>query len=144
MARGERGAGPNRKIFLCACTQLSGGAAPLAEAMGSGQINIAISDSRGGHGPPLLGFCEQASLVAPVTSELGSEKGTAIKHHPLLHSLPWEFTYPATATGKHSGNCLYLPEGRCNITGPCNQEQRVLPPHRSSTQSRAQEPGTGC
>ena len=36
-----------------------------------------ISDSRGGHGPPPLGICEQTPPMATVTSEVTKQKGTA-------------------------------------------------------------------
>jgi len=67
------------------------------------QSTAAISDYRGGCGLLPLGVCEQAPSAALVTSEISAEEGTATKCHPLLLSLPWESTCPATATVKCSG-----------------------------------------
>ena len=74
-----------------------------------GQTRAVISDSRSRHGLPPLGVCEQAPLVAPVTSEVSTKEGTATKYHLLLLSLPWECICPSGATAKHSGYCLHLP-----------------------------------
>ena len=68
-----------------------------------GQSPAAISDTRGGHGPPPLLVCEQAPPVVPVTSEDRKEEDTAIEHHPLLLSLPWEHTHLAAATATCPG-----------------------------------------
>lgn len=70
-----------------------------------GQTTVIISDSRGGHGPPPLGVCELAPLVAPVTSEGTTEEGIVTEHHLLLLLHPWEHTRPAAATAKPLGHC---------------------------------------
>ena len=72
----------------------TGSETPLAWAKHEGAPLTWSRGSRGkpardGHGPPLLGVQEQAPPVDPVTSEFGTEEGTATKHHPLLLSLPW-------------------------------------------------------
>ena len=67
---------------------------------------MVISEARGRRGLPLLGSCEWALPVTPVTSGIGKKRkkeGTATKHHMLLLSLPWDHTHPAAATAKHSG-----------------------------------------
>ena len=59
------------------------------------------------------------SVKVPVTSEVGKEEGTAIEHHLLLLSLPWEHTHPAAATAKCSRHCLHTPY-HCYFPGNCN------------------------
>ena len=70
-----------------------------------GQTAAVIPDSRGGGGPPPLGIPEKKSLSASTTSEGTTEKDIAMEHHLLLLSLPLEYTFPASATTKHSGQC---------------------------------------
>ena len=53
-----------------------------------GQASEVISDSKGGHGLPLLGAHEWAPLAAPITSEGTREEGILTKHHLLLLLLP--------------------------------------------------------
>ena len=78
----------------------------LAQYIGGGDKTLAvISDSRGGHGLPPLGICEQAPLAAPCTSEVTTEEGIVTENHLLLFSLSWEHTRPAAATAKCSGQC---------------------------------------
>ena len=81
--------------------------------------NSVISNFKGRCGPPPLGVLEQAPPTASVTSEVGPEEGTATEYQPLLPSLPWEHTWPAAASAKHSRRCLYLSEGHCHFLGPC-------------------------
>ena len=73
---------------------------------------------------PLVHYSLAPQLVTtqptPVTSEVSAEKGTETEHHLLVLSLPWDCTSSTTATAKHSGCCLYLPEGHCYFPGPCN------------------------
>ena len=107
-------------------------AGSLLHGLQAAGATTAISDSRGEHGPPLLGICEQAPLAAPVTSRSGTEEDAATEHHPLFFSLPWECTHLVAATAKCSGHCLYLPKGHCHFPEPCNQEQPALSPRRSS------------
>ena len=80
-----------------------------------------ISNSSGGCGLPSLGILEQAPPTAPITSEVSTEEGTATEHHKLLLSLPWECTCTTTATAKHSGCHLHLPEDHCHFTRPCTR-----------------------
>ena len=68
-----------------------------------GKTTAVISDSRGGHGLPLLEVCEQAPSAASVTSEAGVEEGTETEHHQLLLSLLWECTCSASATPNAPG-----------------------------------------
>ena len=82
-----------------------------------------LRNQRGCSLPP-LGICEQAPPIAPITSEVSKGEGTATMHHPLLLSLPWEHTCPASATAKCSGPHLHMPD-HCHIPGPCNEEQPV-------------------
>jgi len=49
-----------------------------------GQTTAVISETRGRHGLPPPGVCEQPPTVAPVTSEVGKKEGTATEHCPLL------------------------------------------------------------
>ena len=67
-----------------------------------GKTSTVSSHSRVGHSLPPLGVHEQAPFVATITSEGTTEEVMMAKHHPLLLSLPWELTYPATATAKCS------------------------------------------
>ena len=55
--------------------------------------------------PTTTRSCEQAPLVAPITSEGTTEEGILIEQHLLLLLLPWEYTGPAAATSKHSRQC---------------------------------------
>ena len=55
----------------------------------TGQTITCITESRGGHGLLPLAVPEQASPVAPITSE----EVIAIKHKLLLFSLPWELMH---------------------------------------------------
>ena len=90
-----------------------------------GQTKVVIADSRGGHGPPPVGVCEQASPVAPVTSEVGTEAGTATNHHPLCHS-------------PGNDQCLLLPlPNTLDTTYPCLRvtatvQEWLTPPSRGS------------
>ena len=107
-----------------------------------GQTAAIISDSRDGCGLPPVKIPELASSVAPVTSGLTEEEGTATKHHPLP-SLPRECTDPAVAAVKVSGQCLHRLEGHCHLPGPCNQDQPAPFIPGSLPLSRAQQVGTG-
>ena len=49
--------------------------------------HCSFSDSRGRCDLSSLGVCEQATPVAPVTSEVDTEEGIESKHHMLLLSL---------------------------------------------------------
>ena len=112
-----------------------------------GQSPAAISDTRGGHGPPPLLVCEQAPPVVPVTSEDRKEEDTAIEHHPLLLSLPWEHTHLAAATATCPGatytflitvtsqgpatrsSLCHLPVVLDSGKGPSNQALATSPAH---------------
>ena len=86
--------------------------------------------SAGGRGKPLQlsltsdvgkahyyqGVLEQTPLVAPITSE----GGITIEYYLLLLSLPWELTYPATATATCSGHLVNLLKAHYHFPGPCN------------------------
>ena len=85
-----------------------------------GQTTLLIPDSRGGNGLPPLGVHEQVPLVVLITSEGTTEEDIVTEHHLLLLSLPWELTYPATATAKCSRHCLNLPEAHFDFPGPWN------------------------
>ena len=65
------------------------------------QSTITISDSRGGHGLPPLGVCEQVPPEGPVTSGFAAEEGIENQNHPLP-LLPWECTCPDAAAAKVS------------------------------------------
>ena len=49
-------------------------------------------------------------LWGSVNRHHSAEEGTVTEQYPLLLSLPWELTHPATATAKCSGNHLNLPK----------------------------------
>ena len=83
------------------------------------KITADILETRGGYGPPTLGFSEQAPPAALVTLEVGKKEGTATKDRMLLFSFPWEHTYFAAATAKCSRHCLHMPD-HCHFPGPCN------------------------
>ena len=143
------GADCNRNIFPCTCAD--------SQRVGCfwcrlqvvrhhlrslwGQITAVVSDTRSGHGQPPLGIWEQALHIAPVTTEVGTQEGTATKHHPLLLSLPWKCTCPATA--KCSGHCLNQTKDHYHFPGPCNWEKPVPPFCGSFPLSRAQQSITG-
>ena len=114
--------GPATRSSLCSTScmgQVEWGASCMVYSWW-GQTTGVISDSRGGSGLPPLGICEQAPLATPITSEGTTEEGTVTKHHPLLLSLPWEYTHPPTATSKCSRHQLNLPEARYHFPGPYN------------------------
>ena len=72
------------------------------------QTAAVITEARDDHGPLPLGVPEQAPPVVPVTSK----EGIAIRHKPLLLSLPWKLMHPAAARAKFSGH-LADPSGAC-------------------------------
>ena len=78
------------------------------------QTTSVNSDSRGWHGLSPLGVHEQASPVAPVTSEVVTQEGSAIEHHLLLLSFPLECTHCAADTANCTRHQVQLPEGHCN------------------------------
>ena len=105
-----------------------------------GQTTTVISDSRGELGPPPLGFCEQALLVAPVTSEAGTERALQLSTtcccshssgdaHTLLLQLPnapgatyFRLRVTSTSQGPATRNSLHhLPTRPCHCQGPSNQ-----------------------
>ena len=102
----------------------AGGWAPLVWAKGSGRLRVmwcllpylqvagmdlgGSLEARGRRGLLPLGAFEQLHLWPQSLQGSSNQKqkkkkkeGTATKHHMLL-SLPWEHTYPAAATAKHS------------------------------------------
>ena len=81
-----------------------------------GQTTTVITDSRDGHGLLPIGVPEQAPPVVPITTE----EGIAIKHKPLLLSLPWELMNPSATTAKCSGHLEDLPRVYYHFPGPCN------------------------
>ena len=70
-----------------------------------GPTTTVISDSSSGHGPLSLGNTDQEQLAPPIISEGNTEKEILMEHHLLLLLLPWEHTFPASATAKCSGQC---------------------------------------
>ena len=79
-----------------------------------------IFDSRGGHGLPSLGVCEQAPLAAPTTSESTQRKALGLNTtHCCSHSPGNSFTLPLPLA-KCSGSHLNLPEAHYHFPGLCN------------------------
>ena len=116
-------------ISFCAHTRaLRWQGTSYADNEQQGQTAVAISDSRDGCGRLSLGVCGQSPPVALVTSGFATTEGTAVEHHPLP-SIPWEFTHPAVPTAKGSGCHLYLLEGYCHFSGPCNLALATGPAH---------------
>ena len=67
---------------------------------------VPLARSTGGRGQTVVeGAWDWAPPATPVTLVVGKKekKVTATKHHILLLSLPWEYTCPAAATAKCSG-----------------------------------------
>ena len=114
--RGGGEGSPQEYIFLPMHGFLDG-RVPLAWATGSGGKTLQPSQTTEvGVDCRHLGSCEQAPAVAPVTSGVATEEGTAIECHPFS-LLPWEFTCPVPA-GKFSGHHIHSPEGHCHFPGP--------------------------
>ena len=101
----------------------------LCDLQWQGRTTAIISDTRGGHGPPTLGVCEQAPPAAPVTSEFGkkwalqpsttgccshSSGNTSALLLPLPNVLGTTYTClitvtsqdPATRSSLHSISCM--------------------------------------
>ena len=79
------------------------------------QTTTVITEERDDHSPLPLGVPEQTPLVVPVTSK----EGIAIKHKPLLLSLPWELTNTAATTAKSSGHLADPSRAHYHCPGPC-------------------------
>jgi len=63
--------------------------------------------------------------VASVTSEVSKKEGTATKHKKWLLSILWEHTCHATATVKHSRQCLFA--GFLTVARVCRKVAQDTP-----------------
>ena len=80
----------------------------------------------------------------PVTLEVGTEKGTATKHHPFWLSLPWESTCPALLLPMPNALDTTYTGLRVTATsqGPATRSSLCHLPCGSLLLLMAQQPGT--
>ena len=127
-------------------------AAPLAQYRQRGWTTAVILDTRGGHGPPPLGVCEQVPPAAPVTSEMGTEEGTA-NRAPFVVALTllgthlpccchcqmlWAMPTPAESLSLPKAlqliaPCITCPWVLATVKGPANKHWLLAMPITSIT-----------